>query len=69
MYGFCVAPYQNLCTEWWKVHEMYMYMQVCGWWRVCECIEWNLAIPATLGTWKTDWISEVAGSQGTIGLA
>ena len=29
------------------------------------CIQWNLAIPATLGTCKSGWISEVAGSQGT----
>ena len=29
-------------------------------------IQWNLAIPATLGTNESGWISEVAGFQGTL---
>ena len=36
--------------------------------RMRLCIQWNLAILATLETGKTGWISEVAGSQRTIGL-
>ena len=27
-------------------------------------LQWNLAIPATLGTNKSGWISKVGGSQG-----
>ena len=30
-------------------------------------IQWNLAIPATLGTNESGWISEVAGFQGIRG--
>ena len=29
-------------------------------------VQWNLAIPATLGTNKSGWISEVAGFTGYI---
>ena len=29
-----------------------------------KVVQWNLAIPTILGTDKSGWISEVAGSQG-----
>ena len=43
-----------------KIHNVYLHVHV----SVSQAhIQWNLAIPATLETCKTGWMSEVAGSQ------
>ena len=35
-------------------------------WASKDVLQWNLAIPATLWTNESGWISEVAGFQGTL---
>ena len=40
-------------------------MHFCGYGNLRH-VQWNLAIPTTLGTNESGWISEVAGFQGIL---
>ena len=45
-----------------------MFYGLMNWipFRYMTHIQWNLAIPGTLGTNESGWVNEVAGFQGTL---